>query len=237
MRKIFAASALAVLLIFGCIQGANWQYERHQLRHAKNELIKRNVSQQAISESEINIDNYRELAWRSITLSGYFIPEKEILVRNRYHEGKYGFGVVTLFNSDNGVFLWVDRGWVVAGKDAQTPPVTQQVTDDKVSITARVRVENIENQISGSVFAVPGQSQAKLEKWNQELAVKTAPFYLDLISASNPQITPKAPASLPEVSDGPHLAYTFQWIMFAFLVVLAWSLVVREERRSQLEKL
>ena len=237
MRKIFAASALAVILIFGCIQGANWQYDRHQLRHAKNELIKKNSAQAAVSETAINIDEFRKYAWRSITFSGHFVPEKEILIRNRYHEGKYGFGVVTLFNSDSGRVFWVDRGWVIAGKDAQTPPITQPVTDEEILIEARIRVENIENQISGSVFAVPGRSQAKLEKWNSQQAVKTEPFYLDLISSSNPEFTPKAPTPLPEISDGPHLAYTFQWILFAFLVVLAWFLVVREERRAQLEKL
>jgi cytochrome oxidase assembly protein ShyY1 len=237
VRKIFAASALAMLLIFGCVQGANWQYERHQLRHAKNELIKQNAVLKEIPESAIDFSNFRNYAWRIITLSGHFVPEKELLVRNRYHEGKYGFGVVTLFKSDSERVFWIDRGWVVAGKDAQTPPVTQKVTDEKVSITARIRVENIENQISGSVFAVPGQSQAKLEKWNSELAVKTAPFYLDLITAGNPRFTPDAPTALPEISDGPHLAYTFQWIIFAFLVVLAWFLVIREERKAQLEKL
>ncbi|MEY3434057.1 MAG: hypothetical protein RL057_437 [Actinomycetota bacterium] len=238
MRKIFTATALAVVLIFGCIQGAMWQYDRYQVRHAKNFLITANVSKPAISETELNNFSDSKIAWRETRLTGSFIPSKEILVRNRYHEGKYGFGVITLFKSEQDKFYWVDRGWVIAGKDALTPPTTKSVTEDKIEILARVRIENIENQIAGSVFAVPGGKDGKqLEKWNQTGSVKTQNLYLDLISTSDPKLNPDVPSPLPEISDGPHLAYSFQWLIFALLVLVALFLVIREEARAQREKL
>ena len=238
MRKILTATALAVVLIFGCIQGAMWQYDRYQVRHAKNSLITANVSKPAISESELNNFSDSKKAWRETQLTGSFIPSKEILVRNRYHEGKYGFGVITLFKSEQDKFYWVDRGWVIAGKDALTPPTTKPVTEDKVEILARVRIENIENQIAGSVFAVPnGKDGKQLEKWNQTGSVTTQNLYLDLISTSEPKLNPDVPSPLPEISDGPHLAYSFQWLIFALLVLVALFLVIREEARAQREKL
>lgn len=241
MRKIISATLLAIALIYGCIQGALWQYDRYETRHDRNQLIIANSSKSVIPESQIataiNSNKSEKIAWRTLRLNGNFQPEKELLIRNRYHEGKYGFGVVTLFKSNSGEMYWVDRGWVIAGENAQTPPVTQKVNDQAVEITTRIRVESLENQIKGSVFAVPGSTNTQLQKWNSEQVVSTAPVYLDLISSSNPSFIPNIPAELPEISDGPHLAYSFQWLLFSLLVIFAWYLVVKEERQVHPEKL
>ena len=239
MRRLITVSTLALLLIFGCVQGALWQYDRYETRHANNELIRKNISIAALlSEDDLSSKTASEIAWRSISLEGNFDPSKEFLIRNRYHEGKYGFGVITLFISDSGKRYWIDRGWVIAGKDAQTPPVIQKVDSLPIEITARVRTSEIESRVQGSVFALPGaDSMPKLVKWNSEQAIETEPIYFDLISSSNPEVTPEVATALPELSDGPHLAYSFQWILFIFLVLFAWYLVIREDRKTQAPKL
>lgn len=239
MRRLITVSTLALLLIFGCVQGALWQYERYETRHANNELIRKNISIAALLlEDDLSSKTASEIAWRSISLEGNFDPSKEFLIRNRYHEGKYGFGVITLFISDSGKRYWIDRGWVIAGKDAQTPPVIQKVDSLPIEITARVRTSEIESRVQGSVFALPGtDATPKLVKWNSEQAIETEPIYFDLISSSNPEVTPEVATALPELSDGPHLAYSFQWILFIFLVLFAWYLVIREDRKTQAPKL
>lgn len=238
VRRFITVTSLAVILIFGCIQGALWQYDRHQTRHAKNELISSNISKVSIAESDLALLDTSELAWRTISLRGRFDPAKETLIRNRYHEGKYGFGVITLFTSSLGKLYWVDRGWVIAGKDATTPPATQKVSNAEIEIIARVRIEDIESQVRGSVFAVPADNSVNtLKKWDQEQSLTTEPFYFDLISASDSTLTPKVATALPTISDGPHLAYTFQWLLFILMIIFAWFLVLREDKKSQAEKL
>ena len=239
MRRLITVSTLALLLIFGCVQGALWQYDRYETRHSNNELIRKNISIAALlSEDDLSSKTASEISWRSISLEGNFDPSKEFLIRNRYHEGKYGFGVITLFISDSGKRYWIDRGWVIAGKDAQTPPVIQKVDSLPIEITARVRTSEIESRVQGSAFALPGaDSTPKLVKWNSEQAIETEPIYFDLISSSNPEVTPEVATALPELSDGPHLAYSFQWILFIFLVLFAWHLVIREDRKAQAPKL
>jgi cytochrome oxidase assembly protein ShyY1 len=239
MRRLITVSILALLLVFGCVQGALWQYDRYETRHANNELIRKNISiATLLTEDELSSKTASEIAWRSISLEGNFDPSKEFLIRNRYHEGKYGFGVITLFISNSGKRYWIDRGWVIAGKDAQTPPVIQKVDSLPIEITARVRTSEIESRVQGSVFALPvADSTPKLVKWNSEQAIETEPIYFDLISSSNPEVTPEVATALPELSDGPHLAYSFQWILFIFLVLFAWYLVLREDRKAQAPKL
>lgn len=238
MKRIVGASLLAVILVALCIQGARWQYDRHEVRHAKNELIRANIAKDSITEPALSSAELNEVVWRTINISGRFLPGTEILIRNRYHEGKYGFGVVTLFESTSGKKYWVDRGWVVAGKDALTPPSVKPVTNALISIEGRVRVENLESQIAGTVFAVPGaDGNSQLARWNNEKSIVTEPFYFDLIQAPQTSFTPDVPAALPELSDGPHLAYSVQWILFAGLVLFGLYLVIREERKLQAEKL
>jgi cytochrome oxidase assembly protein ShyY1 len=237
MKRIVGASLLALILIALCLQGARWQFDRHEVRHAKNELIRANIAKSSIQEGDLSLLDANEIAWRTITVSGRFEPSTEILLRNRYHEGKYGFGVVTLFESSSGRKYWVDRGWVVAGKDALTPPEVKPVSDEVITIEARVRAESLESQIAGTVFAVPSNNgNSQLARWNNEKAIVTEPVYFDLIKANNSKFNPEVPALLPELSDGPHLAYSVQWVLFAGLVIFGLFLVVREERKVQSEK-
>lgn len=237
MRRFIAVTALAIGLIFGCVQGALWQFDRYQVRHANNELVRKNAALPTINELALSQLNQEEIAFRKVTLQGSFVPTKEILIRNRYHEGKYGFGVLTLFVSNSGKSYWVDRGWVIAGKDATTPPLVQPVTDERVDITAFARVENLESQVRGSLIALPGKASSQLQAWNSQQSISTEPVYLDLITASNQSFIPAVPTPLPELSDGPHLAYSFQWVLFIFLVIFAWYLVIREDRKNQPAKL
>jgi cytochrome oxidase assembly protein ShyY1 len=63
----------------------------------------------------------------------------------------------------------------------------------------------------------------------------TEPIYFDLISASRASLNPDVPTRIPELSDGPHLAYTVQWVLFALMVIFALYLVIREERKLHAE--
>ena len=232
MKRLLGLTLLAILLFSLCLQAARWQYDRYEIRHAKNELIRANLAKEILSPTDLDLPS-DEIAWRKIAMRGSFDPASEILVRNRYHQERYGFGVVTLFISENGKRYWVDRGWVPPGKDAQTPPVTKQVSSDSIVILARIRVENIETQVGGTVFALPGaDGQSKLAVWDAEQAIETESIYLDLISTKPENFSPDVPTAVPQLSDGPHLAYAFQWLLFSGFVIFGWFLVVREERRA-----
>ena len=231
-RRIIGVSLLAILLILGCARASIWQFDRYQVRHSNNQLIERNLAKPAIDENGLS-GNPTSIAWRTINISGNFIPEKEILVRGRYHQETYGYGVVTLFRSSSGKSYWVDRGWVRAGEDATTPPVTERVTNEVTTITARVRIEGLERQVAGALFALPQANGAStLQRWNQSQSTATESIYFDLVSSTNPTFTPQFPTEVPVLSDGPHLAYSFQWLLFALFVAFGWFLVMREERRE-----
>ena len=211
----FLKSLVALALICLCLIAAQWQYHRGVDRHQRNFLIEENIAAPGISLENAASDlNKNE--WRTVSTEGVFDAGQTILLRNRYFEGKYGFEFLTLFTSSNGEKFWVDRGWIVAGKDALTAPVIPNTPTGNVEITGRLRLDT--SLPRGSFFALPASGAGLISKWNAQNEVVTEGFYLDLLSGSTNELTPNVSAQLPELSDGPHMAYALQWVFFAGLV-------------------
>jgi len=217
-------SLISLLLIILCLWAAQWQYHRGVDRHARNTVIEERIAKSALELTRVEQDlaNYE---WQSVTTSGVFDSEKQILLRNRYNEGKYGYEVLTLFTADDSRRFWVDRGWVEAGKTATTPPVVTPLPNERVSITGRLRLDS--SLPRGSFFALPGKGQGLVSELNAQSQLNTEKFYIDLLSGSDKSLTPEVPAQLPELSDGPHMAYALQWIFFGGLVIYGRILIRR----------
>ena len=217
-------SILALALIVLCLWAAQWQYQRGIDRHARNAIIKNHIALQAIALSDIGRTPQR-YEWRSVRTTGEFDISEQILLRNRYSEGVYGFEVLTLFISTAGERFWVDRGWGEAGITATTPPVVVNPAPGVVEITGRLRLDS--SLPRGYFFALPANGQGLVVELNAQSRLDTQGFYLDLLSGSEKSLTPTVPAQLPELSDGPHMAYALQWIFFAGLVVYGRILIRR----------
>jgi cytochrome oxidase assembly protein ShyY1 len=211
----FLKSLIALALIVLCFIAAQWQYNRGVDRHQRNFLIEENIAAPKISLENAAGDLTKN-EWRTVTTQGVFDASQTILLRNRYFEGKYGFEFLTLFTSSKSEKFWVDRGWIVAGKDALTAPVIPNTPTGTVEITGRLRLDT--SLPRGSFFAIPASGSGLISKWNAQNEVVSEGFYLDLLNGSTSDLTPKVSAQIPELSDGPHMAYALQWVFFAGLV-------------------
>jgi surfeit locus 1 family protein len=144
-------------------------------------------------------------------------------LRNRYHEGFYGFEQLTLFAFGEKK-IWVDRGWIKAGADATISPKLQETYEGNVTITGRIRMDS--SLPRGKFFAISQDSNRNMvSQLDARKGVQTEKFYVDLISASDARMNPDVPVELPELSDGPHMAYALQWVFFAGLVLYGRRLI------------
>jgi surfeit locus 1 family protein len=223
-KYFFLKSIVALALICLCLIAAQWQYNRGVDRHARNSLIEANIAAPNISLTSAASDLGKN-EWRTVTTTGTFDASKTILLRNRYFEGKYGFEFLTLFQTSAGQRFWVDRGWLIAGKDALTAPLIPATPTGEVEITGRLRLDS--SLPRGSFFALPASGTGLISKWNAQNEVATEGFYLDLLNGSTSELTPNVAAQLPELSDGPHMAYALQWVFFGGLVGYGRILVRR----------
>jgi surfeit locus 1 family protein len=206
------------------VWAAQWQYHRGVDRHARNTIIEERIARDAIELGQID-SVLANNEWQSIVTTGSFDEKKQILLRNRYSEGKYGYEVLTLFTSTSGEKFWVDRGWVQAGATATTPPEVTSVPAGEVTITGRFRLDS--SLPRGSFFALPGSGEDLVSELNAQSQLNTEKYYLDLLSGSEPSLTPAVTAQLPSLSDGPHMAYALQWLFFGGLVIYGRFLIRR----------
>jgi surfeit locus 1 family protein len=220
----FFKTIIALSLVFLCVLAADWQYTRGVDRQARNNVIEERIARSPIdlATRDANLGNNE---WQSITTNGRFDSTQQILLRNRYSEGKYGYEVLTLFTSNSGEKFWVDRGWVQAGATATTAPVVTSVPDTDVSITGRFRLDS--SLPRGSFFALPASGEGLVSELNAQSQLDTEKFYIDLLSGSDPSLIPAAPAQLPPLSDGPHKAYALQWLFFGGLIIYGRVLIRR----------
>ena len=217
-------SLIALLLIAGCLWASQWQYQRGIDRQQRNSAIEAALLQPVISLDNID-ENAAAFEWRTVETTGEFDGENQILLKNRYFEGVYGYEVLTRFQLLDGRNLWVDRGWVKAGKDARTAPEITPIPKGEVAIKARLRLDRSLPQ--GAFFALPATGAGMISKLNAQSGLESEGFYLDLIGGADPLLEPKVAAQIPELSDGPHLAYALQWIFFAGLIAYGRILIRR----------
>ena len=218
----FLKTLVAISLVLLCLWAAQWQYQRGVDRHARNVLIAEQ-SQLPPIEFQNLLGDIADYEWRKISLKGSFDDKNQILLRNRYHDGMYGFEQLTLFVFDERK-IWVDRGWVKAGSDATVPPQLQPTNQGLISIDGRLRLDS--SLPRGKFFAVANDSERNLvSQLDARRGIQTEKFYIDLISASDASMNPDVPVELPELSDGPHMAYALQWLFFAGLVIYGRRLI------------
>ena len=218
----FLKTLVAISLVLLCLWAAQWQYQRGVDRHARNVLIAEQ-SQLPPIEFKNLLGDIADYEWRRISLKGSFDDKNQILLRNRYHDGMYGFEQLTLFVFDERK-IWVDRGWVKAGSDATVPPQLQPTNEGLISIDGRLRLDS--SLPRGKFFAVANNSERNLvSQLDARRGIQTEKFYIDLVSASDDSMNPDVPVELPELSDGPHMAYALQWLFFAGLVIYGRRLI------------
>ena len=223
----YLTTFVALALIALCVWASQWQYQRGVARHHRNSIIAAHVAQAPVTLEQISSD-LPAAEWRKVSVQGRFDPTHQILLRDRYFEGKYGFDLLTLFTDIAGKTFWIDRGWIPPGESAAAAPKLPPTFPGIVSIVGRVRLDQSLPQ--GSFFAIsPSQSGKLIQRWNAQAktSVQTESFYLDLLEVSVPAMLPSAPVQLPELTDGPHLAYALQWIFFAGLIVYGRILLRR----------
>jgi cytochrome oxidase assembly protein ShyY1 len=220
-------SFITLLLVILCLWAAQWQFNRGLDRQARNSAIEENTSRKVKPLKSLTSD-VKAHEWQRALISGTFDTSQQILLRNRYFEGVYGFQLLTRFETTDGKSFWVDCGWLKAGPNALTPPDIPDLPRETVTIEGRLRLDS--SLPRGAFFALPSDgSQGLISQANaQSRSQVSEKFYIDLLKGDRPELTPAVPAQLPELSDGPHMAYALQWVFFGGLVVYGRILIRRD---------
>lgn len=228
-RRWLGLLAAAVAVAVGCVLMGLWQLDRLQERHARNDLLTRNLAAAPAPVDRllaVGRGPAPDQEYRRVRAVGRYDPGAQLLVRLRPFEGRVGYYVLTPLVTDPGPALLVNRGWLPDPGSAATPAVPAPPAGP-VTVVARVRPSE---PASTTGTPPPGQvSRIHVPSIAADLPYEVYGGYADL-AAQRPATTP-APRLLPqpEPSEGPHLAYAFQWFVFAALALGGYVVLARRE--------
>ena len=227
---------LALTVVFAAVATmfGQWQWDRRGQAVAAMTLVETNYDQTPVPlASLLTMQNQltSDQQWIPVTVEGRYRVSEQILVRTRPGPGSVGFEVLVPFDAE-GVSVIVNRGWIPTGESRDFPDVVPQPPTGDVTLIARVKSGEPELRGRG---APEGQIASihlpSLQRMSS--AAIREDFYLAL-GAENP-LPAAAPLALqrPELTEGPHLSYTFQWYLFALMAVVGLVYMLRQELRLQ----
>lgn len=221
----FHIGCLALIVLMANLSA--WQFHRLSERRDFNERVRDRSTISAVDVDTIDLADPSTASWRRIGAVGTYLPDEQVLILNRSQNGVAGLNVVTPLLLDNGDVIAVTRGFVPL---SATPPVAP---------SGRIRVVGVlresEKRRSGQPREAEGDLtemfNLDLNRLQEQINGPLLPLWL-AADGSDPADDPiLAPVAPPELSEGSHLSYAIQWIIFSVCVVVGWLLAVRRSIR------
>lgn len=238
---------------------APWQLGKNKDKNAFNQRLEQSLQTDPAPVTDVIPGDGEsvgvEKEWTRVALQGQFLPDKEVLLRNRPVESAHSYQALTPFRLDGGQTVLVHRGWVAVEGDGAAPRL-KSAPDGEVKVTGFIRmsegVPDAEPTESQGFTQVTGMSTKQIsEATDEDLAAD----YVQLDSESVDRLNGMAGGDagsgengdapdlqalpLPHLDGGTNLSYGIQWIAFGILapVGLGWFVYaeMRERRREREE--
>ena len=236
MRKWFNWFALVTVFTVACVLLAGWQLDRRDAKLAAIELIQANYQSEPIpieTAVESNGFSLPKDSWKSVSITGTYLPSEMLLVRNRPNNGQPGFEQLVPFKALSGTIVFVSRGWLPTGSKQDLPDINPVPQGKLTTIVGRIVATEPELDRSAP--------EGQIASINPKLANRTLNIdnavtngYLRLASESPQMSTKLRSMPSPSINEGNNLSYAAQWIIFAIMAI--WALVWRVRRDSILAK-
>lgn len=233
-RNWFSWAFLVLAFTVSCWFLSQWQFDRQAEVVAKNDLIETNYNAEPKNLDSLlsPLDDWKtDLEFRSVIVEGEYLPEQSYLVRNRPLNAYPGFLQLVAFRSEQGSVIWVERGWIPTGATSDTPDEIPAIDTIKRTIEVRLRPAEPDLDRTAPEGQLSSIYLAEISKLSDEKSVYEQ-AYGRLISESpklpTGQLIPK-----PLLSEGNHLSYAMQWILFGLMAIGSVFWTLSQERRRK----
>ncbi|QYF74914.1 SURF1 family protein [Cryobacterium sp. PAMC25264] len=230
------AGYLALTIVFAviCSGLGVWQLARRAEAQAEISRVETNFDAEAVPVTEAlpNLDSFEESQkWLPVELTGTYLRDEEILVRNRPLNINPGFEVLTPLLLSNGDVFIVNRGWVPTGEDQNAPDSVPAAPAGEVTVIARLKQG--EPSLAGRSATGNQIATINLTEIAERLGTDTYTGAYGLMKSEDPATADRPTAVTRPVRDeGPHLSYAFQWFVFALMGFIGLGWAARQEYRT-----
>nr|WP_206686623.1 MULTISPECIES: SURF1 family protein [Microbacterium] len=231
---------VAIVFAIACGFLSNWQFTRSAERNAQLELVADNYDAEPVPLADlIPVDGEVDAGdiWHPVIVTGEYLADRQVLVRNRPHGGTSAFEVLVPLRTDDGRVFIVNRGWVPPGDDQPEPDEIPAPPTGEVTVVARLQAGEPAPRSGRS--APDGQVPTinlpmVADAIGEPDATVTSAYGLLVSEDPAPATRPAAPDS-PSEDPGPHLSYAIQWILFAIMGFAFIWYMIRTELRHRKE--
>ncbi|WP_098008921.1 SURF1 family protein [Streptomyces sp. sk226] len=239
-RQWVILTLLGLVLIPTMIELGFWQFHRHEHRVEQNELISRNLDAPPVPVTELTSPGHtvpRSDYWRTVTATGTFDTEHEVVVRRRTSDDdRIGVHVLTPLDLKDGGTVLVNRGWVPAAPNQTAYPDVPPAPKGEVTVTGRLKADETTGSSGIKDLAGLPDRQVMLinsEQQSQLLSRTVLGGYVEQTEPAPSGDLPEQIARPDDSSIGPHMAYAVQWWLFVAAVPAGWIILVRREKRDR----
>lgn len=216
-----------LLCIFGVVLMVNlslWQFHRLDARKTFNSEVKERSSLSIVDVSTLDTSDPLSVEWRPAGVKGTYLADEQVLILNRSQGGVAGMNVLTPLVLADGRAIIVNRGFI--GLSA-TPPLAPTGTVEVVG-TLRASEERATGQATEASGELTEFFRLDINRLQQQIDPELIPVALVAERSQPADSSVLAPVSPPELSEGPHLSYAIQWLIFSTAVIVGWVLAVRK---------
>ena len=229
--KWIATHILVIALIAVMVNLATWQLDRHQQRKDFNAtLVQRFDAPIQPLEELLQDAEPADIEWLPTALKGTYLQGEDISLVNVSQNGIAGYDAITPLLMADGKVVLVNRGFVPLAEAFPPAPSGDISLLGRVRATSERRTGEVSDPATGDLADIHRINIARLQK---QIEGELVPVYVQLLKS-----TPTEAASLstivdPEFSNGPHLSYTVQWLLFTLCAAGGWFALVKRELAKQ----
>ncbi len=133
--------SLVVVFSVACVYLSNWQFSRREEALVAMQQLAQNYDSDTVQLTDVaSLGAFNKSnEWRRVEVSGRYLVDKAVLVRNRPLNGQPGFLQVIPFELADGNVVAVERGWLAAGDQYQAPTNSPLPSSEFQTLIGRVR--------------------------------------------------------------------------------------------------
>ena len=217
-----------------------WQLRRLDERRGENNLITENMALpvEGLDATLAEVGNDpAALAYRRVRVDGRYAPADEVLLTPRSNGRTAGHHVLTPLLLEAEQAVLVNRGWVPFADDE--PPI-----DDAAPPAGDVTVEGFlvpTTQAARFGTSMGGSrltylSAPDVDRIQLQVDMTLYPFAIQLQDQRPDGGQLPVTTEPPEVSEGSHQSYAWQWFSFAAILFLGYPLLLRRSLQSRADK-
>ena len=208
-----------------------WQLNRHNERKEFNAtLVQRFDAPIQPLETLLQSAKPEDIEWMPAAITGTYLQGEDISMVNVSQNGVAGYNAVTPMLLEDGMVVLVNRGFMPLASEFPPAPSGEVSLLGRVRASSERRTGAVSDPATGELTEV---QRIDIDRLQQQIDGELVPVYIQLLKSTPAEAPTLSTIVDPDFSNGPHLSYTVQWLVFALCAAGGWVALVRREVAKQ----